>query len=69
MTNEVIDELYDFGLRNGASGGKLVGAGGGGFLLFQTDKKVELERLLTEQGARVVNFSIANTGTQVLTTS
>ena len=40
MTNEVIDELYDFGLRNGASGGKLVGAGGGGFLLFQTDKKV-----------------------------
>ena len=34
MTNKKIDEVYDIALRNGAIGGKLVGAGGGGFLLF-----------------------------------
>ena len=33
MTNKKIDEVYDIALRNGAIGGKLVGAGGGGFLL------------------------------------
>jgi len=34
ISNSVIDEYYDRGLRAGALGGKLLGAGGGGFLLF-----------------------------------
>lgn len=34
ITNEIIDELYDYGISNGALGGKLLGAGGGGFILF-----------------------------------
>ena len=34
MTNKKIDEVYDIALRNGAIGGKLVGAGGGGFCFF-----------------------------------
>ena len=34
MSNPQIDEWYDLALRNGAIGGKLVGAGGGGFFLF-----------------------------------
>lgn len=34
ISNNLIDELYDLGLKNGAWGGKLLGAGGGGFLLF-----------------------------------
>lgn len=43
-----IDFLYDFGLRNGASGGKLVGAGGGGFLLLYS---TEPERVLAAYSA------------------
>ena len=34
ISNPVIDEIYDFAIQNGALGGKLLGAGGGGFLLF-----------------------------------
>lgn len=34
VTNTVIDECYELAMRNGAEGGKLLGAGGGGFLLF-----------------------------------
>ena len=34
MSNSTIDDIYNFALKNGALGGKLIGAGGGGFLLF-----------------------------------
>ena len=34
MTNKFINNLYDYALNNGAIGGKLMGAGGGGFLIF-----------------------------------
>jgi len=39
VTNHKIDYIYDYGIRNGALGGKLLGAGGGGFLLFYVNKK------------------------------
>lgn len=38
VTNSNIDELYNLGIKNGAFGGKLLGAGGGGFILFYVDK-------------------------------
>lgn len=34
ISNSTIDQLYDCAMKNGAVGGKLLGAGGGGFLLF-----------------------------------
>ena len=34
MSNNKIDDLYEFGLNNGSNGGKIIGAGGGGFFLF-----------------------------------
>lgn len=34
VSNSAIDELYEIGMRNGATGGKLIGAGGGGFMVF-----------------------------------
>ena len=37
ISNNKINEAYSVGLRNGAYGGKLLGAGGGGFLLFIAD--------------------------------
>ena len=39
MSNNKIDEWYNLGLQNGAIGGKLVGAGGGGFLMFYAKNK------------------------------
>ncbi len=39
ISNQNIDDLYTYGLKNGALGGKLLGAGGGGFLLFYVDSK------------------------------
>ena len=36
MSNSYVDEMYNYTLKNGAIGGKVVGAGGGGFLLFYT---------------------------------
>ena len=34
VSNKTIDEIYDIGIKNGALGGKILGAGGGGFMLF-----------------------------------
>lgn len=50
ISNERIDHFYDIGLKNGASGGKLLGAGGGGFLLFYVKKENHdmLRRALSE---------------------
>ena len=49
MTNRRIDDLYDLALKNGAVGGKLVGAGGGGFLLFYTEDREKLIRAMPVQ--------------------
>jgi len=40
MTNSSIDECYEFARKNGALGGKLIGAGGGGFLMFIRKKRL-----------------------------
>ena len=66
MTNKIIDEIYDYGLENGATGGKLVGAGGGGFILFQSDEANYLRKRLLENGLNVVDFSVSSHGTEVI---
>ena len=43
ITNDKIDNLYNYALRNGALGGKLLGAGGGGFLLLYVPKEKQLD--------------------------
>ena len=45
ITNDTINEIYDIGMRNGALGGKLLGAGGGGFLIFYVPLKKQLQLL------------------------
>ncbi|MCU1459793.1 MAG: kinase [Actinomycetia bacterium] len=62
MTNEVIDNWYDVGLRNGALGGKLVGAGNGGFLLFYANDRDRLRRVLSEEGLTEVRFAFDHDG-------
>ena len=66
MSSTSIDERYDFARRNGALGGKLVGAGGGGFLIFYTEEKTRLRRALGEAGLKEVRWRFDFQGTTVL---
>lgn len=66
MSNDSINELYALALRNGAVGGKLVGAGGGGFLLFYTENRRQLRNAMTDAGLREVRFHFDNEGTSCI---
>ena len=66
MSNSAIDECYEFARGNGALGGKLVGAGGGGFLLFYTEEKTRLRHALCEAGLKEVRWRFDFEGTTVL---
>lgn len=66
VSNGSIDELYDIAIKAGALGGKLLGAGGGGFLLFycEKDKQENLKKAL--ENLMMVPFNFENDGAQVL---
>jgi D-glycero-alpha-D-manno-heptose-7-phosphate kinase len=66
MSNPHIDEWYELGLKNGAIGGKLVGAGGGGFLLFYAEDHRRLRAAMCKAGLEEVRFRFDFEGTKVL---
>lgn len=66
MSNSSIDHWYETGLNNGAIAGKLVGAGGGGFILFFADDPVRLRRAMKSQGLTELRFRFDFTGSTVL---
>jgi D-glycero-alpha-D-manno-heptose-7-phosphate kinase len=66
MSNPKIDEWYDLGRRNGAIGGKLVGAGGGGFLMFYAEDRKQLRQAMRGAGLEEVRFRFDFEGTKVL---
>jgi D-glycero-alpha-D-manno-heptose-7-phosphate kinase len=66
MTNSRIDRWYDVAMANGASGGKLVGAGAGGFLLFYANDQDGLRSAMEEEGLNEVRFSFDHDGSVVL---
>ena len=66
MTNSFIDDAYDTALKSGAIGGKLVGAGGGGFLMFYADNKEKLRTAMVELGLEEVRFKFDFEGTKVI---
>ena len=67
MTSPEIDKYYSLGLQNGALGGKLVGAGGGGFLLFYCDQnKKQLREAMEKQGLRELPFRFDTEGAKLL---
>jgi D-glycero-alpha-D-manno-heptose-7-phosphate kinase len=67
ISNGRIDQLYDLALRaGGALGGKLVGAGGGGFLLFQTRDRLRLREVMMGAGLAEMDFSFDFDGSVVL---
>ena len=69
MSNPQIDSYYELGRSNGALGGKLIGAGGGGFLMFYTEDKTRLRRVMTRAGLREVRFRFDFAGSQVIVQS
>lgn len=66
MTNDAIDDWYALGRRSGALGGKLVGAGAGGFLLFYSPEPARLRQSLSEAGLDEVRFGFDHDGSTVL---
>jgi D-glycero-alpha-D-manno-heptose-7-phosphate kinase len=56
MSTDRADELYELARQHGAIGGKLVGAGGGGFLLLYTDDPARTRGALADAGAPEVRF-------------
>jgi D-glycero-alpha-D-manno-heptose-7-phosphate kinase len=66
MTNYQIDCLYEEAKKNGALGGKLIGAGGGGFLLFYSNDTPKLEKIFDKYGIKKMNFEFEAEGTKIL---
>ncbi len=66
MSRDEIDKWYNVALENGALGGKLIGAGGGGFLMFYTENKRQLRHAMLEQGLREVRFRFDLQGSKVV---
>lgn len=69
MSNSVIDDYYCLARKNGALGGKLIGAGGGGFLMMYTEDRTRLRRAMTEAGMREVRLRFDSEGTRVVARS
>ena len=66
MSNKNIDLIYNDALKNGALGGKLVGAGGGGFLMFYAKNPMQLRKRLTKYKINEVKFLFDEEGTKSL---
>lgn len=67
---DIIDDLYNYGLANGAMGGKLVGAGGGGFLMFycpnENGRKGRLREAMHQKGLTEILFDFDTEGSKIL---
>jgi len=66
MSNARINEWYDCAMANGALGGKLIGAGGGGFLMFYAGDKTKLRHAMREKGLQEVRFRFDFEGSKVV---
>lgn len=69
MSNPKIDEWYELGMKSGAVGGKLVGAGGGGFLMFMARDRNKLRHAMAVAGLEEVRFRFDFEGAKVVMSS
>jgi len=66
ISSSRIDEMYELARANGALGGKLIGAGGGGFLMLYTEDKTRLRAAMRSAGLHEVRLQFDFSGTSVL---
>jgi len=66
MSNPKINEWYNLAMASGALGGKLIGAGGGGFLMFYAEDKTKLRNAMTKAGLVEVRFRFDFEGTKLV---
>ena len=66
MSNSQIDQWYALARDNGALAGKLIGAGGGGFLMFYAEDKMKLRHVLSQAGLREIRFRFDFEGTKIV---
>jgi D-glycero-alpha-D-manno-heptose-7-phosphate kinase len=66
MSNPDIDSWYELAMRNGAFGGKLIGAGGGGFFLFYTEDRLRLRHAMLGAGLTEVRFRFDFEGSKIV---
>jgi D-glycero-alpha-D-manno-heptose-7-phosphate kinase len=69
MSNPKIDEWYQLAMANGAVGGKLVGAGGGGFLMFYARDRNRLRHTMARAGLEEVRFRFDFEGSKIVLSS
>ena len=66
MSNPKIDYLYNIAKNNGAIGGKLIGAGGGGFLMFYTEDPNKLRDIMKKNNIQELSFNFDFEGTKAI---
>lgn len=67
MSNNLIDKWYRLGLENGAIGGKIMGAGGGGFLMFYCEEgREKVRKAMVKEGLREVKFRLGVEGSKIM---
>ena len=66
MSNDRIDDWYELARANGALGGKLIGAGGGGFLMFYSEDKMRLRHAMAGAGLRELRVAFDRLGASVV---
>ena len=68
VSNSRLDEIYNMALKNGAMSGKILGAGGGGFIMFITKNSQEKNKLIKFLDKLVyVDFNFETEGTKIIT--
>jgi D-glycero-alpha-D-manno-heptose-7-phosphate kinase len=66
ISSPQIDSIYEVAMNSGATGGKLVGAGGGGFMMFYAEDTIALRDAMTKMNLEEVRFQFDFEGTKVI---
>ncbi|MBN2611628.1 MAG: GHMP kinase, partial [Bacteroidales bacterium] len=66
ITNNEIDDIYKAGIESGATGGKLLGAGGGGFMLFYCEKQKQEKLTSSLKHCRKFDFAFERDGSKLI---
>jgi D-glycero-alpha-D-manno-heptose-7-phosphate kinase len=71
ISNDFLDGIYDLSSKHGAVGGKLTGAGGGGYFMFycQNGKQSRLKEVLEQEGLKLLDFHFEDKGVTSLNTT